>query len=67
MARDLKSGIYGVFVLAENTTKANIEHWENEIKALHGTPDQYGNTKAIEFEEGIDEEDGSRYINFWVE
>lgn len=65
MARDTKTGVSGVYVLAENTTKANIEHWKTEMKTRYEAPDQYGNSKTIEYEESTDE-DGSRYINFWV-
>ena len=66
MARDTKSETHGVFVLDKNTTQANVEHWKNEMKSRHETPDQYGKIKAIEYEESTDE-DGSRYINFWVD
>ena len=66
MARDSKGGTHGVFVLYDNTTKANIEHWKNGLKAQYESPDKYGKNKAIEFEE-VTEEDGSRYINFWVD
>ena len=64
MARDTK-GTHGVYVLAKDTTQENIDYWKNEMKTRHGAPDQYGKSKAIEFEE-VAEEDGSRYISFWV-
>ena len=65
MASVTKGGINGVFVLAKNTTKANIEHWKNEMKFRHETPDQYGNSLTVEYEETTDE-DGSQYINYRV-
>jgi|LWDU01.1.fsa_nt_gi hypothetical protein len=66
MARIVTGGIHGVFVLANNTTKAHIEHWKNELKVQYETPDQYGNADSIEFCEVTDADDGSRYINFSV-
>ncbi len=65
MARDAKTGIQGVYVLANNTTEANIKHWKNEMKVLYETPDQYGKTNEVEYTEGTDSE-GARYINYWV-
>ena len=65
MASVTKVGINGVFVLAKNTTKANIEQWKGEMKSLYETPDQYGNSNTIKYEESTDD-DGSRYINFSV-
>ena len=64
MARDTK-GTHGVFVLTKDMTQENIDYWKDQMKALHEAPDQYGNSKTIEYEETT-EEDGTRYINFWV-
>ena len=64
MARDSKE-LHGVFVLTKNMTKENVEYWKNEMRTQHEAPDQYGNSKTVEFEETT-EDDGTRYINFWV-
>jgi len=64
MDRDTK-GTHGVYVLTKDMTQENIDHWKNGLIKEHEAPDQYGNSKTVEFEETA-EEDGSRYINFWV-
>tara|TARA_R110000824_G_scaffold49838_3_gene139635 strand:+ start:493 stop:690 length:198 start_codon:yes stop_codon:yes gene_type:complete len=64
MAIDSKE-LHGVYVLTKDMTKENIDYWKNEMKAEYGSPDQYGNSKTVEFEETT-EDDGTRYINFWV-
>jgi len=64
MTRDTK-GTHGVYVLADNTTEANIGYWKNEMKNRYETPDQYGKSMTIEYEETT-KETGNRYINFWV-
>lgn len=65
MARDLKTGIQGVYVLSDNTTEANIEHWKAELGKEYETPDQYGKANEVEYTETTNG-DGSRYINFWI-
>ena len=65
MARDAKTGVQGVYVLDEDTTEANIEHWKAELTKKYETPDRYGNANKVEYTETTNG-DGSRYINFWV-
>jgi hypothetical protein len=66
MAIDTKSGTYGVFVLRGATTDSNIEYWKKEMRNKHESPNKFGVTKTVKFEE-VNDEDGSRYINYWVE
>ena len=65
MARDLKTGIQGVYVLSDDTTEANVKHWKNEMKVLYEASDQYGKPNEVEYTETTNG-DGSRYINFWI-
>jgi len=57
-----KATINGVIVSGESL---NLEHWKEKIKTEHESPDQFGKSKTVEFEDVI-EEDGSSYTNYWV-
>ena len=43
----------------------NVQAYKDDIIKEYEIPDQYGKTKTVEFED-IEEEDGSRYTNYWV-
>ena len=61
-----KTNIKGVLVLGEGL---NPDSWMERIREEYCRPDNYGKSKAVEFEDGYsDEKDPSRrtHINFWV-
>ena len=64
MDRDTK-GTHGVYVLTKDMTQENIDYWKSDMNARHEAPDQYGKSKTVEYE-ATTEDDGTRYINFWV-